>query len=54
MTAYFTDGTNSSYKKVKIKDIDAKLPNDDYILCLERLSKRGKVPRGDYMESTII
>ena len=43
-----------TYIKVKIKAIDAMLPNDDYFLRWERLSKRGKVAEGDYMESTII
>ena len=39
--------------QVKIKAIDAMLPNDDYILRRERQSKKGKVSEGDYMESTI-
>ena len=40
------------YIKVKIKAIDATLPDDDYILRWRRLSERGKVLEGDYMNYT--
>ena len=37
-----------------MKAIDGTLPNADYFMRWERLSKKGKVPDGGHMESTVI